>query len=202
MQRLVDALTRQADEIAELELGDPQQRADARIEDRVEQRREAARHPRVRIVQPIDLARRDELAEALVQLLHDEAVERDAAVEQPVEGLDAESGDHALAQRLDVVAVGLALDHGSFAEPAAGRQAGERDRDPARAVVAHLQQALDHAEPVRHRPADAAEQFADVDLHDLQVGQRPVALVRLERRAARGCRPARARAARGPAGER
>ena len=31
-------------------------------------------------------------------------------------------GDDALAQRLDVVAVGLALDHRALAEPAAGRQ--------------------------------------------------------------------------------
>ena len=54
----------------------------------MEQRREAARDARVGIVQAVDLARRDELAEPLVELLDDEAVERDAAVEQPVERLD------------------------------------------------------------------------------------------------------------------
>ena len=108
--------------------------------------------------------------EPFVQLLDDEAVERDAAIEQPVEGRDVQAGDHAPAHRLDVVAIDLPLDHRALAEPAARRQAGEGDRhaDAARAaVVAHLQQAVDHAEPVGHRPADAAQQFAGIDLHDL-----------------------------------
>ena len=34
-----------------------------------------------------------------------------------------------------------------------------------RAVVAHLQQAVDHAEPERHRPADAAQQLAGLGVH-------------------------------------
>ena len=51
--------------------------------------------------------------------------------------------DHAPAQGLDVVAIGLALDHRAFAEPAAGRDAGEGDRHAHRRVVAHLEQAVD-----------------------------------------------------------
>ena len=47
LQRLVDALARQAGELRELLLRDRQRRADARIQVRVEQRREAAREPRV-----------------------------------------------------------------------------------------------------------------------------------------------------------
>src|SRR5664279_6343895 len=134
----------------------------------MKQRSEAARDARIGVAEAIDLARGDELAEPLVELLDDEAVEGNAAVEQPVERLDAEAGDLALAQRLDVVAIGLALDHRALAEPAAGRQAGEGDRDAHGGVVARLQQAVDDAEPVRHRPADAAEQIAHLDLHDLE----------------------------------
>ena len=57
LQRLVDALARQADEVAELLLRDAQQLADAGIEHRVEQRRQAARDARVGVGQAVDLAR-------------------------------------------------------------------------------------------------------------------------------------------------
>ena len=181
VQRLVDALARQPDQVAELLLRDAQQAADAGVEHRVEQRRQAARHAHVGVAHAVDLARADELAQALVELLHHEAVERDAALEQPVEGLDAEPGDDALAQRLDVVAVDLALDHRALAEPAAGRHAGEGDRHAHRGVVAHLEQAVDHAEPEGRRPADAAQQLAGADLHHPQVADDALALVGLQR---------------------
>ena len=168
------------DQVAQLLLRDAQQAADAGVEHRMEQRRQAARDAAVGVGHAVDLARADELAEPLVQLLRDEAVEGDAALDQPVEGLDAQARHHALAQRLDVVAVGLALDHRALAEPAAGRHAGEGDGDAHRGVVAHLQQAVDDAEPVGHRPADAAQQFAGADLHHLEVAQGALALVVLQ----------------------
>jgi hypothetical protein len=98
-----------------------------------------------------------------------------------VEGVDRELRDRARPERFDVVAVGLALDDRAFAEPASGRDAGERDRHTHRRVVAHLQQAVDHAEPVGDRPADPAQELAHLDLHHLQVGQGPLALVRQQR---------------------
>ena len=97
-----------------------------------------------------------------------------------MEGVDRELRDRARPERFDVVAVGLALDHRAFAEPAAGRQARERDRDPLLAVVARLEQAVDDTEPVRDRAADPAQQLAGIDLHHFQVGERTLLLVRLE----------------------
>jgi hypothetical protein len=97
-----------------------------------------------------------------------------------------DAGHQALAQRLDVVAVDLALEHRAFAEPAAGRHAGEGDGHAQRAVVAHLQQAVEHAEPVGHRPAHAAHQFAGLDLHHAQVGQHPLALSSASSRSSQG----------------
>jgi hypothetical protein len=189
VQRLVHALARQPDEVAQLLLGDPQQVADAGVQRRVEQRREAARHAGVGVVQAVDLARRDELAEPLVELHRDEAVERDAAVEQPVEGVGADPGDGAAPQSLDVVAVVLALEHRAFAEPAARRHAGEGDRHAERAVVAHLQQPVDEAEPVRHRAPDAADVVAGLHVDDAQIGDDPLALDVVEAGQPRYLRP-------------
>ena len=84
-QRLVDALARQADQVGQLLLRDAQQFAHAGKQHRVEQRRQVARHARVGVVQAVGLARRDELAQPLVELVHHEAVEADRVVEQPVE---------------------------------------------------------------------------------------------------------------------
>jgi hypothetical protein len=127
--------------------------------------------------QAVDLARGDELAQALVQLVHHEAVEADAAVEQPVEGGHRDAGHHALAQGLDVVAVDLALEHRAFAEPAARRHAGEGDGHALRAVVAHLQQAVEHAEPVGHRAAPRGTPVRPAPPAPPQVGQHPFALL-------------------------
>jgi hypothetical protein len=190
-QRLVDALARQAHQVAQLLLRDAQQLAHARVQHRVEQRARLRATRVVGVVQAVDLARGDELAQPLVQLHHHEAVEADAAVEQPVEGGDRDAGHDAVAQRLDVVAVDLALEHRAFAEPAAGRHAGEGDRHAQRRVVAHLQQAVEHAEPVGHRPADAAHQSPGLDLHHAQVGDDAARSVVVER-ASQGCRAARA----------
>jgi hypothetical protein len=77
-------------------------------------------------------------------------------IEQPVEGVHRQAGDHAAAQGLDVVAVGLALEGRAFAEPATRRHAGERHGLARLVAAAHLQQALDDAEPVRDRAPDAA----------------------------------------------
>jgi hypothetical protein len=134
----------------------------ARIQQRVEQRRQAARDTHVGVVQPVDLARGDELSEAFVELVHHEPVEADGMVQQPVEAVDRQPGHHTFAQRLDVVAVGFALEGRALAEPAAGRHAGEGHGLALGVVAAHLEQALDHAKPVGHRPPDAADVVARV----------------------------------------
>jgi hypothetical protein len=89
---------------------------------RVEQRGEIACDRAGRAGHAVDLARGDELREALVQLVHHEAVEADRVVQEPVKGVDGQARHHASAQRLDVVAVDLALEHRAFAEPAPWRQ--------------------------------------------------------------------------------
>ena len=61
------------------------------VEHRVEQRCQAAADARIGVVQAVDLARRDELAEPLVELVHHETVERDAAIQQRVEGVDRQA---------------------------------------------------------------------------------------------------------------
>jgi len=77
-------------------------------------------------------------------------------VQQPVEGVYGQARHHAFAQGLYVVAVGLALDGRAFAKPAARRQAGKGHGAAVGVVVAHLEQALDHAEPVGDGAPDAA----------------------------------------------
>jgi hypothetical protein len=119
VERLVHALARQAHQVAQFLLRDAQQRAHPGVEHRVEECGQVARHTLVGVGQAVDLARCDELAQPLVELHHHEAVEADAAVQQPLEGVGRDAGHHALAQGLDVVAVGLVLQHRALAEPAA-----------------------------------------------------------------------------------
>ena len=61
------------------------------------------------------------------------------------------------AQGLDVVAVGLALERGALAKPAAGRHASESHGLALGVVAAHLEQALHHAKPISHRPPETAD---------------------------------------------
>src|SRR5690606_37529098 len=108
--------------------------------------------------QPVDLDRSDELPEPLVQLDQQVAVERDAGVEQPMEGGARQAGDPAVTQRDGVVATRLLLEHRTLAEPAARRDAGEGDRLAANRHAADLDQALDDADPVVDRLALAAHE--------------------------------------------
>ena len=182
LQRRVDTLARQAHQVTQLLLGDAQHLTHTGVEHRVEQGRQAAGDAGIGVAQAVDLAGRDELAQALVQLLGDEAVERDAAIDQPMKGVHRDAGDHTLAQGLDVVAVALALDHRALAEPSARRHAGEGDGDALRGVVAHLQQPVEHPEPEGGRSADTAQQFAGCDLHHPQIGHHAAVLVGLQGR--------------------
>src|SRR6266545_1459475 len=59
LERPIDPLTRQADEAADLLLRERQNRTHARVQDRIEQRRDAARDPLVRAEKPIRLDRAD-----------------------------------------------------------------------------------------------------------------------------------------------
>ena len=164
--------------------------ADTGIQHRVEQRSQAASHPCVRVAHAIDLARRDELPQPLVELLGDEAVERDAAIEQPVEGLDrrcppprspaAPRCCSDTRSRLSTVP--------SPNQPPGGTPVKVIGM-PQHRVVAHLEQAVEHAEPVRRRTADAAQHLARCDLDHLQFGSDAHALVRLRVSEPRRCWP-------------
>src|SRR5260221_13012947 len=86
LQRLVGALARDAGEVAELLLRELHVGELLGIEDRVEERGERAGDARIRLQQPFVLHHRDKLPEALVQLHEEEAIELDAAAEEPLEG--------------------------------------------------------------------------------------------------------------------
>ena len=180
MERLVDALARQADQIGELLLGDIEHAADAGEKLRIEERRQIACDAQVGIRDAVDFARGDELAQALVQLLQDEMVEANAGCEQAVKHLDRQAGHGAASQGLDVVAVGLALEQGALAEPASRWQTGEGDRLAAQVIIAHLQQAGDDTKPQVGGLANAADAFADFSICDLQASDNFLSLCRFQ----------------------
>src|SRR5205085_2594773 len=78
-----------------------------------------ARHARVGLEQALVLHHGDELAQALVQLHQQEAVEADVGVEQPLEGRARHVRHAAFAQRHHVVLARLVLQQRALAEPAA-----------------------------------------------------------------------------------
>ena len=179
-QRLVDALARQAHQVGQLLLRDAQHFAHPRVKRPVEQRRQAARHAHIGVVQPVNGTRCNELAQTLIELVHDKTVEAQRMVQQPIKGVDRQSGHSAFAQRLHVVAVGLALDHRALAKPAPRRQSGKGHGAAVGVVAAHLEQALDHAEPVRHRLALATDTVAHLCVGHAQRFHGALALVRLQ----------------------
>ena len=117
---------RDARQIADLFLGDGQPHAHARVQQRVEQLGQATRHARVRIQQAVVLGLADELRHALVQLMQQITVERDAGVQQPVERRRRQSRHHRIAQRDDVIFSDFALEQRALTDPAAGRRRSAR----------------------------------------------------------------------------
>ena len=85
LQTLVRILARDADERPDFLLGDVEMARGLRIEDRIEQRRDAARQPRGRVQGSSMFDEADELAEPFVELTDQKAVEADAVLEQPEE---------------------------------------------------------------------------------------------------------------------
>ena len=96
-QCFIHALARQADEVSQLLLGDTQNFTHAGVKSRVEQRGQAAGHTHIGVVHAVDLARSNELPQALVELVHHKAVKADGMVQQPVKGIDRQTGHHAFA---------------------------------------------------------------------------------------------------------
>ena len=83
-------------------------------------------------------------------------------------------------QGLDVVAVGLALEGGALAKPAAGRNAGVGHGLALRVVGAHLEQPVDHTKPIGGGAAGAAQGVAGAGVGHFQVFGSALALVGLE----------------------
>ena len=148
VQRAVGVLARHAGERADLLLGDLQMRGRFRIEDRIEQRGDAAREARSGIERAVDLEHADELAEPLVELAHQEAVEADAVLEQPHEGGALHQRNAAVAQRDHVVAARLVLEHAAFAEPGARREPRKAGLLAVARNPAHAGKAAHHAGPI------------------------------------------------------
>ena len=175
-QGLVHTLARQAHQIGQLLLGDAQHVAHAGVQHWVEQGGQAARHPDVGVGHAVNFARGDELAQTFIKLFHDEAIEANRVVQQPVEGVDVQPGHHAVAQRLDVVTVDFALEGRALAKPAARGYAGKGHALAGGVVAAHLEQAVHHAKPVGHGAAYAANVVTGTGIGDLQVVHGPFAL--------------------------
>src|SRR5690606_28499759 len=100
----------------------------------------------------------DELAQAFVELMDEETVERDAVVEQPQEGRPVH---HRKPRRTDgdeVVLALLVLEQGAFAEPSARRHAGEGDGLTGVRYRADLDEAADDSGPA----VEAVPLMADV----------------------------------------
>ncbi len=149
--------------MADLLLRDGEGGVLARVEHRVEHDRDAARDPRVGVVQALGFEQADELAEALVDLLDDRVVEGEAVVEQPAEGFALHAGNARGAQRDHVVAARLGLQQRTFAEPAAGRDAGVGRGLARHPVGGHLRQTVDDADPACGLLALAADEAAGLD---------------------------------------
>jgi len=181
LERLVHALARDAGEVADLLLGELDVARLVGIEHRVEEAREGTRHPRVGLEQPLVLDHRDELAQALVQLQQQEAVELDARVEQPLEGGARHVGDAALAQRHHVVLARLVLEERPLPEPAAARHAQEGGRLALAVHARHLDEAVDHPDPALHRLALAADRHPHGQGAHHRLGLDPGHLVGRER---------------------
>ena len=131
--------------------------ADARIEVRVEHRRQGAREARLGSEQPVVLDHADELAQPLVELRQQEAVERHAGVEQPHEGRPRHVGDRArrAARRCRS---GAARPSAATLRRTSRRSRRRRSSSAClRARRCHLDQAVDDADPGLDRlalPAD------------------------------------------------
>ena len=96
---VVGALARQAGKLGDLLLRNHQRGLDAGGELRVEERGERQGDARVGVEQAVALREADELPQPLVQLVDDEAVEVEVALEEPHEGGARHEGDLAVAQR-------------------------------------------------------------------------------------------------------
>ncbi len=152
-------LSGDARERANFLLGDIEVARQVRIENRIEQRGDAAGEPRRRIQRAAVFEQGDELAEAFVELSDQEPVEADAVFEQPHEGRAVHDGEAGVAQRHHVVAAGLILEHGALPEPGAGGQAGETGRLAAAGDRAHPGEAGDDAAPVIEAVATHEDEF-------------------------------------------
>jgi hypothetical protein len=95
-------------------------RRQIRIENGIEQRGDRAGETGGGIQRPAIFQQRDELAETFVELAHQETVESHAVFKQPEEGAAVHHRQTCVAQRHHVVAPGLVLEHGAFAEPCPG----------------------------------------------------------------------------------
>src|SRR5215813_4326310 len=119
----------------------------------VEQRGELRRNPAIRSEQAIVLHHRDELAKPLVELIRDEAIERDAAVKQQHECIARNIGHGTIAQRDGIITSRLIFQQRSFAEPSTARDACKADGLPLARHARNFYEAVDDAEPIEDRLA-------------------------------------------------
>lgn len=116
--------------------------------------RQATGYPQIRIIHAINLPRGHELAYSFIELSHDKLIETDRVVQEPMESVDRKARHDTVSQSLRVVAIGLALQHSTLAEPAPRRNAGECYWEAISIVTTQFHQALDNAHiEVTGRPA-------------------------------------------------
>src|SRR5438093_2652811 len=117
LQALVGILPRNSGERSDFLLRDLEMAGQVRIENRIEQRGDGARNAAGGIERATVFQRPDELADPLVELPNQKAVERDAVLEQPEEGATVHQRQPCIAQRHHIVTARLALEHGALPEP-------------------------------------------------------------------------------------
>jgi len=99
------------------------------------------------------------LPEAFIELPDQEAIEPHAVLEQPEEGASIHHRQARIAQRHDIVAPGLVLEHGSLAKPCPGGQARKTGGLAATGHDAHPGKAANDAGPVFEAVASHKDVF-------------------------------------------
>src|SRR3954469_11647317 len=141
VQTLVGILPGDARQRSDFLLGDVEMKCRVRIEDRIEQRGNAAGNTRCRVQRSAIVDQRGKLPEAFVELANQEAIETYTTLEQPDEGGTVHHCHTRVAQCHHVVTSRLVLEHRTFAEPCTGGQTCEARRLAATGHDAHPCQA-------------------------------------------------------------
>ena len=177
---LVGALAGDPGEITKLFLRDLQQALGAGVQHRVEQGGQHTGDAGVDAEHALVFHHADELTQPFVQLGDHVAVEGNTVVKQPEKGGAVHECHPCFADGHHIVAARFFLEQGTFAEPAARADAGQRGGLAAGPVAGHLAQAIDDAHPVGDRFAFHADEGVGGEASFHRAGQGALERVRAQ----------------------